>query len=52
MVGTHRRIRFEDLMDYKQKRDGQRRQALSELATESQDLGFYSAADRPSTENA
>jgi excisionase family DNA binding protein len=52
MVGTHRRIRFEDLMDYKQKRDGQRRQALSELATESQDNGFYTATDRPPAENS
>jgi excisionase family DNA binding protein len=52
MVGTHRRIRFEDLMDYKQRRDNQRRQALSELAAESQDLGFYAAVDRPPTENS
>ncbi len=40
-VGTHRRIRLEDLMTYKRQRDGQRRQALRELATMSQDLGFY-----------
>jgi excisionase family DNA binding protein len=40
-VGTHRRIRFEDLMAYKQQRDIQRRQALSELAAFSQELGFY-----------
>lgn len=45
MVGTHRRIRFEDLIDYKQKRDSQRRQVLSELAAESQDLGFYATPD-------
>lgn len=43
MVGTHRRIRVEDLMEYKRKRDSQRRQALSELVTFSQELGFYEA---------
>ena len=36
MVGTHRRIRFEDLMDYKRRRDSQRHQALNDLATFSQ----------------
>jgi excisionase family DNA binding protein len=41
MVGTHRRIRFEDLMEYKQKRDNQRRQALDKLTSISQELGFY-----------
>lgn len=40
-VGTHRRIQFEDLIKYKQQRDGQRRQALSELTAFSQELGFY-----------
>ena len=44
-VGTHRRIQFEDLIQYKQQRDGQRRQALSELATFSQELGFYVVED-------
>lgn len=44
-VGTHRRIQFEDLIKYKQQRDGQRRQALSELALMSQELGFYVAED-------
>ena len=46
-VGTHRRIRLEDLMAYKRQRDGQRRQALSELATLSQDMGFYDIATTP-----
>ena len=31
MVGTHRRIRFDDLMKYKQQRDHKRRQLLQEL---------------------
>jgi excisionase family DNA binding protein len=51
MVGTHRRIRFEDLMDYKRKRDRQRHQALSELAAFSQELGFYAADDRSTESN-
>ncbi|WP_427161924.1 helix-turn-helix domain-containing protein [Aliinostoc sp. HNIBRCY26] len=40
-VGTHRRVRFEDLMKYKQERDTKRRQLLDELIAESQELGFY-----------
>ncbi|BAY60769.1 hypothetical protein NIES22_08290 [Calothrix brevissima NIES-22] len=41
MVGTHRRVKFEDLKKYKQQRDSKRRQLLDELIAESQDLGFY-----------
>lgn len=37
-VGTHRRIRFEDLIAYKQDVDRQRLQALEELAREAQEL--------------
>jgi excisionase family DNA binding protein len=37
-VGTHRRIRFEDLMAYKQDIDQKRLQALEELAREAQEL--------------
>ena len=44
MIGTHRRIQIEDLMEYKRKRDQTRRQALSELVAVSQELGFYEAA--------
>jgi excisionase family DNA binding protein len=47
-VGTHRRIKFEDLMAYKQHRDNQRRQSLSELAASSQELGFYESEDSSS----
>ena len=39
-VGTHRRIRFEDLMAYKQNVDRQRLQALDELANEAQELNM------------
>lgn len=45
MVGTHRRIQVEDLIEYKHKRDSQRRQALSELVAASQELGFYKVAN-------
>lgn len=37
-VGTHRRVRFSDLMVYKQRRDTESESALRELATLSQDL--------------
>lgn len=40
-VGTHRRIRFSDLMDYKKRRDAERSRSLSELTQMSQELGFY-----------
>lgn len=40
-VGTHRRIRFSDLMDYKQRRDEKRERALEEIAQVSQELGIY-----------
>ncbi|WP_030008102.1 helix-turn-helix domain-containing protein [Picosynechococcus sp. NKBG042902] len=39
-VGTHRRILFKDVMDYKQKIDSQRMQALDELTQEAQELGL------------
>lgn len=39
-VGRHRRIRFEDLMNYKQLVDNQRMQALDELADQAQDLNM------------
>jgi excisionase family DNA binding protein len=40
-VGTHRRIPFEALMEYKQKNKARRRQALSELAAHDQELDLY-----------
>lgn len=39
-VGRHRRIRFEDLMSYKQQIDEARMQALDELATQAQELNM------------
>lgn len=40
-VGSHRRIRFEDLMEYKQQRNSKRREGLKELTEFLQDEGFY-----------
>ncbi|HCF28824.1 MAG TPA: DNA-binding protein [Cyanobacteria bacterium UBA11049] len=44
-VGSHRRIQFEDLTAYKQRRDRERRQNLRELTQFSQDEGFYEAEE-------
>lgn len=44
-VGSHRRIRFEDLIAYKQQRDLKRRQSLKELIHFSQDEGFYKSEE-------
>lgn len=40
-VGSHRRVRYQDLMIYKQRRDTKRSHFLDELIQESQDMGFY-----------
>ncbi|MBE0530309.1 MAG: excisionase family DNA-binding protein [Rhodospirillales bacterium] len=40
MVGTHRRILFEDVLHYKQGIDAERRKVLDELAAEAQELGM------------
>ena len=39
--GSHRRIRFEDLMEYKHKRAAERRQQLKKLTRLSQEAGLY-----------
>lgn len=39
-VGRHRRIRFEDLMNYKQQTERARMQALDELAAQAQELNM------------
>lgn len=39
-IGTHRRVRFDDLMQYKQRRDAERRQGLAELTQMSQEFGL------------
>jgi excisionase family DNA binding protein len=40
-VGTHRRIRFGDLMNYKTDRDAKRKEGLSQMTKKSQQLGLY-----------
>jgi excisionase family DNA binding protein len=41
LVGKHRRVRFQDLMHYKQHRAAERRQNLSDLTEFLQKEGFY-----------
>lgn len=41
MVGTHRRIRFEDLREYRRRDDLKRRQAAGELTQASEELGLH-----------
>lgn len=40
-VGTHRRIRFIDLMAYKKRQDIEREHGINEIAHISQELGLY-----------
>jgi excisionase family DNA binding protein len=40
LVGTHRRIRYEDVMAFKQRSEAERRRALDELTAEAQRLGM------------
>ena len=39
-VGTHRRVRFQDLNAYKDQMDAKREKAMSELMAEAQELGL------------
>lgn len=41
MTGTHRRIRLDDLLTYKHRRDAERREGLRQLSRTSQRLGLY-----------
>lgn len=40
-VGTHRRIRFDDLSAYKRQQDAERERALDELVQLNEDMGLY-----------
>ena len=40
-VGSHRRVRLQDLLQYRQRRDEARTQALDELTGLSDELGLY-----------
>ncbi|TVU54642.1 MAG: helix-turn-helix domain-containing protein [Arthrospira sp. PLM2.Bin9] len=51
LVGTHQRIKSEDLVNYQKQRDEERHQILTELAEMSQDLGFYQADSVPTPEH-
>jgi uncharacterized protein YbjQ (UPF0145 family) len=39
-IGTHRRVRYQDVISYKKRIDTERRKALDELAAEAQELGM------------
>jgi excisionase family DNA binding protein len=39
-VGTHRRVRFHDLMDYKRRVDAEREKAMTELVAQAQELNM------------
>lgn len=45
MVGSHRRIQFEDLMLYKELRDHKRREGLKRLTQLSEAMGLYDDED-------
>jgi len=39
-IGTHRRLRYQDVIAYKKRIDARRRKALTELAAQAQELGM------------
>ena len=39
-IGTHRRVRYQDVIAYKKQIDAERRKSLEELAVQSQELGM------------
>lgn len=40
LVGTHRRVRFADLIEYRDKCEARRKAAMEELAAQAQELGM------------
>jgi excisionase family DNA binding protein len=49
-VGKHRRVLFQDVINYKEQRQVKRRQGLKELTQFLQDEGFYEAGVDPITQ--
>jgi excisionase family DNA binding protein len=47
MTGSHRRVRLDDLMSYKQIRDRERREALDRLVRISEEFGLYDLPMEP-----
>ena len=41
-TGKHRRVRIEDVLTFKEKRDEERKSALDTLTSHSEDVGGYS----------
>ncbi len=41
LVGTHRRLRLVDVLEYRDRQDERSRQALDELTRQAEDLGLY-----------
>lgn len=41
LVGSHRRVRLDDLMTFKAERDHKRRALLREMVREAEDAGLY-----------
>lgn len=50
-VGSNRRIRLSDLMEYKKKRDAARRKAMEELYRISEEAGLYNINEFPKKED-
>lgn len=45
-VGTHRRVFFRDLMEYKRQRSEKRREALAQMTQDAQEMGLYDLGDQ------